>query len=217
MSAATLAEKKRAAILGAALVEFDTRGFRETSMDRIAPRAQVSKRTVYNHFASKDALFDAIAEQLGERVGVVTDFRYQRELPIERQLYGIGEQLLDMLAAPSFLSLARVTLAEMLRSPELARRTYELFRERQTGLAGWLAAASADGRIAVEDPVWAADQFLGLIKSFAFWPQILGGQPAPDAEQRERILKSSVGLFLRAHEGLGAERRKKKRKKNKSK
>ncbi len=217
MSTATLAARKRAAILQAALVEFDAHGFRETSMDRIAQRAQVSKRTVYNHFVSKDSLFDAIAEQLSERVRVVTDFRYEPESAIDRQLYKIGGQLLDMLAAPSFLSLARVTLAEMLRSPELARRTYELFRERQTGLAAWLGAASADGRLALDDPVWAADQFFGLIKSFAFWPQILGGQPAPDAAQRDRILESSVTLFLRAHaeHEVSDERPRKKRKKKK--
>jgi TetR/AcrR family transcriptional regulator of autoinduction and epiphytic fitness len=101
-----------------------------------------------------------------------------------------------MLAAPSFFSLARVTLAEMLRSPDLAGRTYELFRERQSGLAAWLGEAAADGRLRIEDPVWAADQFFGLIKSFAFWPQILGAQPAPDAALRERILDSSVSLFL---------------------
>ena len=119
-----------------------------------------------------------------------------RQRPIDQQLRSIGEQMLDMLAAPVFVSLAKVTLVEMLRSPELARKTYELFRERQSGLAVWLAEAADDGRLEVDDPVWAADQFFGLIKSFAFWPQILGGQPVPDGPTRGRILDSSVALFL---------------------
>jgi TetR/AcrR family transcriptional regulator of autoinduction and epiphytic fitness len=187
---------KRAAILEAALHEFEARGFRETSMDRIAESARVSKRTVYNHFSSKDSLFDAIVAELSERVQQVTDHRYDPALPLERQLRAIGEQLLDMLAAPSFLTLARVAMVEMIRSPDLARRTYELFRERQSGLAQWLADATRDGRLAVDDPVWAADQFLGLVKSFAFWPQILGGQAVPDAATRARILDSSVAVLL---------------------
>jgi TetR/AcrR family transcriptional regulator of autoinduction and epiphytic fitness len=217
MNTRTLTEKKREDILNAALSEFDARGFRETSMDRIASTAQVSKRTVYNHFASKDALFDAIAHQLSSRVQLVTAYQYDPERPVRDQLRDIGDQLLDMLAAPSFISLAKVTLAEMLRSPDLARKTYELFRERQSGLAVWLGGAAADGRLGVDDPVWAADQFFGLIKSFAFWPQILGGQPVPDATTRQRILDSSVDFFLRAHGERSVELRlpKKKRKKKK--
>lgn len=192
----TLTQQKRADILEAALTEFEARGFRETSMDRIAETAKVSKRTVYNHFASKEALFDAIAQQLSDRVHQVTDYPYDPSLPVDRQLRAIGEQMLDMLAAPSFVSLARVTLVEMIRSPDLARKTYLLFRERQSGLALWLGEATRDGRLSVDDPVWAADQFFGLIKSFAFWPQILGDQPIPDRKTRTRILDSAVAMFL---------------------
>lgn len=218
MKSRTLTQQKRRDILKAALREFDARGFRETSMDRIAQTAQVSKRTVYNHFASKDALFDVITAELSERVQRVTDYRYDPTRPIDQQLRSIGEQMLDMLAAPSFVSLAKVALAEMLHSPDLARNTYQLFRERQSGLAAWLAAASADGQIAVADPVWAADQFFGLIKSFAFWPQILGGQPAPDSAARDQILDSSVAFFLRAYrERVADAPRKKKKRKNKHK
>ena len=148
----------------------------------------------------------------------VTGYHYHHEQTIAEQLRDIGEQLLDMRVAPSFTSLAKVTLAEMLRSPDRARKTYELFRERQSGLAVWLGEAAADGRLDIKDPVWAADQFFGLIKSFAFWPQILGGQPVPDAKMRKKIVDSSVQNFLRAY-GLGpvdqAGGKKKKRKKKK--
>jgi len=213
MKTLTLTQQKREDILKAALSEFDARGFRETSMDRIAQTAQVSKRTVYNHFASKDVLFDAIAAQLSERVKRVTDYPYDPERPLDLQLRNIGELMLDMLAAPCFVSLAKVTLAEMLRSPAIARKTYELFRERQSGLAVWLSEAAHDQRLVVEDPVWAADQFFGLIKSFAFWPQILGGQSAPDGQTRARILDSSVALFLRSYQPGDPHKKKKKKKK----
>jgi TetR/AcrR family transcriptional regulator of autoinduction and epiphytic fitness len=104
-----------------------------------------------------------------------------------------------MLASPSFLTLARVTLAELIRSPELARRTYGLFRARQTGLARWLADASADGRLAVPEPERVADQFMGLLNAFALWPQLLGGQPVPDAAERARILQPAVAMLLRQY------------------
>ena len=49
----TRSEQKRAAVLAAAQAEFQEKGFALSSMDAIAARAAVSKRTVYNHFQVK--------------------------------------------------------------------------------------------------------------------------------------------------------------------
>ena len=57
-------ERKRQAILNAAISEFLANGFRGSSMDAISTRAEVSKRTVYNHFESKEALFQAIVMEM---------------------------------------------------------------------------------------------------------------------------------------------------------
>lgn len=194
-------DQKRAAILAAALREFDARGFRETSMDRVAASAGVSKRTVYNQFASKQALFDVMAERLVEHAQQGSALPYDPQCPVGVQLRAIAAQVVDMLSDSAFQSLARVTLAELIRSPALARKTYDLFRQRQTGVADWLQAAARDRRLVIDDPVWAADQFLGLIKAFAFWPQLLGGQPAPDSNLRARIVDSTVIAFLAGQVG----------------
>ncbi|HEX5664228.1 MAG TPA: helix-turn-helix domain-containing protein, partial [Xanthomonadaceae bacterium] len=61
---ARLTDRKRAAILEAAVAEFRESGYEATSMDRIAASAGVSKRTVYNHFPSKEVLFTRILEQM---------------------------------------------------------------------------------------------------------------------------------------------------------
>ena len=47
--------KKRLAILDGAIRVFIENGYETSSMDRIAEAAGVSKRTVYNHFPSKEA------------------------------------------------------------------------------------------------------------------------------------------------------------------
>jgi TetR/AcrR family transcriptional regulator of autoinduction and epiphytic fitness len=59
-----LTDRKREAIVRAAVEEFRASGYEATSMDRIAEVAGVSKRTVYNHFPSKEALFSMILEEL---------------------------------------------------------------------------------------------------------------------------------------------------------
>ena len=49
--------KKRAIILEGAIDVFIEMGYELASMDKIAEVAGVSKRTVYNHFGSKENLF----------------------------------------------------------------------------------------------------------------------------------------------------------------
>ena len=59
--------RKRESIIDAAIRAFQEDGFDNTSMDRIAEVAGASKRTVYNHFESKEDLFGAVVERfMGE-------------------------------------------------------------------------------------------------------------------------------------------------------
>jgi TetR/AcrR family transcriptional regulator, regulator of autoinduction and epiphytic fitness len=201
------AGRKRRAILDAALHEFETHGFADTSMDRIASRAGVSKRTVYNHFAGKEALFEAIIDALSDRVGETARIEFAPDIPPESQLRDLGERYVDMLTAPCTVALARVALAEMLRSPDVAARVYGLMRARQTGLCDWLQSADRQGCLAVPDPQVAADQFLGVLKSFAFWPHMVGGQAVPAAAERRAIVAQAVDLVLHRYApGRGAPR-----------
>ncbi|HPO49909.1 MAG TPA: TetR/AcrR family transcriptional regulator [Spirochaetota bacterium] len=54
-------ERKRQEIIDAAEKLFFKEGFKETSMDEIAKKAEFSKRTVYKYFDSKEELYSAIA------------------------------------------------------------------------------------------------------------------------------------------------------------
>jgi AcrR family transcriptional regulator len=57
-------EKTRAAIVKAAKRIFGERGFAATTMDDIAGAARVAKGAVYHHFPTKEALFEAVFEQV---------------------------------------------------------------------------------------------------------------------------------------------------------
>ena len=59
-------KEKRKSILEAAIKVFIEEGFDNSSMDRIAIVANASKRTVYNHFQSKDELFRLVVEQFNQ-------------------------------------------------------------------------------------------------------------------------------------------------------
>lgn len=59
-------EPTRQRILDAAYAQFYRDGFARVTLDRIADRARVTKRTLYYHFDSKDALLGAVLDRQHE-------------------------------------------------------------------------------------------------------------------------------------------------------
>ncbi|RKE37836.1 TetR family transcriptional regulator [Paraburkholderia sp. BL23I1N1] len=191
-----LTDRKRAAVIEAAIEEFLAAGFDATSMDRIAARASVSKRTVYNHFPSKEALFAAILRQLWESSDTGAAPVYSATHPLRAQLLQLLLKKLSLLNDEAFLSLARVAIAAGIHSPERAREMVTRMGEREEDLTVWIRAAAADGRLKTSDPMFASQQLQGLVKAFAFWPQVTMGQATLSADEQRRVAESAADMFL---------------------
>lgn len=194
---ARLTERKRQAILEAAIAEFRSQGFDATSMDRVAASAGVSKRTVYNHFPSKDALFAEILRGLWQRSADMLSVPYRPDQPLREQLLQLLQQKLRLLDDPAFIDLSRVAIAHGVHSPERARDLIAQLGSKEEGATRWIRAALDDGRLQPLDPQFASQQLEALVKGFAFWPQIAMGQPALSAEQQAQVAASAVDMFLR--------------------
>ncbi|WP_017545051.1 TetR/AcrR family transcriptional regulator [Nocardiopsis prasina] len=67
LSRAQQQEANRARVLVAAREEFAERGFRETKIDRIADRADLTRGAVYSNFPGKRALYFAVLAEAAER------------------------------------------------------------------------------------------------------------------------------------------------------
>ncbi|KAF1017406.1 MAG: HTH-type transcriptional regulator RutR [Stenotrophomonas maltophilia] len=191
-----LTDRKREDIVRAAVEEFRAAGYEATSMDRIAAVAGVSKRTVYNHFPSKEELFAAILEELWESSAASVDLPYRADAPLDAQLLQLLRQKLELLGDASFIDLARAAMAEIIHSPERAQDIVCRMREKESGVTSWIRAAAADGRLRPVDADFAAHQLEGLVKSFAFWPQVTLRQPPLAKAERERVAESAVAMFL---------------------
>jgi TetR/AcrR family transcriptional regulator of autoinduction and epiphytic fitness len=196
----TLTEKKRLDILAAAQEEFKEKGFVGASMDSLAKRAEVSKRTVYNHFPSKDILFHNIVKQLCDSFCQAVNIEYQRNRPLAEQLHIAAMNEIQLLASENFRDLNRITLAEFIRSPDLAASTLEHLGQKKDGLHVWINDAINDGRLEMVDASYAATQFLGIIKANAFWPQLLMNEVFPSFEQQKVIADDAVLMFLARYE-----------------
>lgn len=60
--------ERREAILKAAAAAFARKGFAATSMEDVAAEAGITKLIVYRHFASKEALYEAVLERVSARL-----------------------------------------------------------------------------------------------------------------------------------------------------
>ena len=191
-----LTDRKREAIILAAISEFRANGFEVTSMDKIAATAGVSKRTVYNHFPSKEELFAEILNQLWARITDEQAVTYRADQPLREQLLPMLLAKLQMMADDNFLGLARVAIAATIHSPERAQDMVARMGEREEGLTVWIRAAQADGRLKTVNAEFAAQQVQGLLKSFGFWPQISMGLPPLDADTQKAVAESAMEMFL---------------------
>ncbi len=192
-----LTDRKRDAIVQAAIAEFREHGFSGTSMGRVAAAADVSKRTVYNHFPSKEELFEAILWRLWDRSHAEADIAYDAQRPLRAQLLAVLEQKMELLNDTSFIDLSRVAIAEMMHTPERAQAMVARLSEKEEGLPRWIRAAQQDGALrAGVDPQYAAHQLHGMVKSFAFWPQLAMGRAPLTAAEQQQVLGDAVDMFL---------------------
>ncbi|WP_149494699.1 TetR/AcrR family transcriptional regulator [Roseiconus lacunae] len=193
-------ERKRADILAAAVSEFRASGYDSTSMDRIAEAAGASKRTVYNHFGSKDQMFEAMVHEMMSRADQLMEFRYDSELPLARQLKSISEEILSVLTDEGYRDLARVVLSRLMIVPQYSRIISEHTEQINTMLADWLRAAHRDKRLKVPRPEVAADQLVGMLMGYGFWPALCGVEKTSLDVKQATFIKQTVSMFLQGYQ-----------------
>ncbi|MES2316945.1 MAG: TetR/AcrR family transcriptional regulator [Pseudomonadota bacterium] len=191
-----LTDRKRLAILDAAADQFRAHGFEASSMDKIAALAGVSKRTVYNHFPSKEELFAETLVQLFHNSAAILELPYRPDAPLREQLLELIRLKVATLADSNFLALSRVAIAEAVHAPERARAIVARLGEREEGVSAWIRAAQADGKLKPVDPAFAAALLQGQVKAVAFWPQVTMGAPPLEPATQAQLVDAAVSMFL---------------------
>lgn len=194
-----LTDQKRMQILDAAEELFHSIGVENTSMDQLALQAQVSKRTVYNHFATKDVLFQAILQRMFDKLSHGCEMRFDPKLPVDQQLRNIAADEVAMLSSDAFLRVAKIAIMQVMQRPELAQVMNDNALGCKRYLETFLTDACAAGRLKIEDIPFASKQFIFQLKSFVFYPTLFGLEKQTDAV-REKIINEAVSMFLARYE-----------------
>lgn len=191
-----LTDRKRQQIISAAVQEFRNNGFSGTSMDAVAQRAEVSKRTVYNHFSSKDALFMGIVEYMFGLMNETSPQAYSASESLKDQLCRIAQQKVELFSSDEFLDLSRVTIPEAIHSPAKLQQAMGQMAQIESRMEAWFADAIADGKLSFDTPCEACQQFMGLLKMQAFWPRLLKAESNPSESDKEKMIERAVGMYL---------------------
>jgi len=189
--------QKRQAVMTAALAEFKDKGFVGASMDAIADRAQVSKRTVYNHFASKELLFHEVTSSFWVRSKQAASLQFDASRPVGDQLLQIARSVWSVYQSEELIEQARIVLAELIRQPELVEQALAQVNDQECGLLPFLQQAVNAGALQIPDIKIAETQFWGLMKSFAFWPAVFRFHDF--SAQAEQVMQSNVQMFVRQY------------------
>lgn len=191
---------KRAAILDGATKVFHEAGYERASMDAIAVAAGVSKATIYNHFGSKERLFEAIIQDRCDQL-----FQPLRMLPDNADeplavLTAVGRQYIALLLDPSSLALYRLLVAEATRNPDLGAVSYRAGGQAAVQeLAGYLSRQNRKGVLAVPDPALAAEQFFGMLNGHLQVRALLCIEQMPPKRRIEEIITTAVRSFIRGY------------------
>lgn len=187
-------EKKSQAILDAATALFADRGM-SASMEEIARVAGVSKQTLYNRFASKIEIAQALANQRSDAIAAPLKGAGEPAAVLE----ALAATLLEKVCHPDKVGSMRGVCLMSVDAPEIAQAVYEAGPRRSLKLlADWLADQTRAGRLDVPDPEEAAEMFTGLVLGHGHLRAMLD-VPQIDPARRARRAKEAARAFVKAY------------------
>lgn len=191
-------EIKREAILEASKKVFLEHGYDVASMDKIAAKADVSKRTVYSHFNSKEDLFAQTMVSMCITKRAEIEMNFDLDAPIETVLRTIGNTFLDMIFEEESSSLLRILIGQADNFPEIG----DVFLDNgpdilETLLGGYLREQEKKGLVQVTEPEEAASSFFASLFGVEYITVLVTGRTPPGPAKRKSMVDNAVDRFLR--------------------
>lgn len=191
-------EERQALLLDAAEHVFLERGYHCSTMDDLAGVAKMSKKTIYQVFPTKDALFEAL---IADRLSSLTIPVEEDDADLAASLTALMIRLAGIILSPQQIRLSRLMISEIWRSPQLARGFHQTGLGRGGGtLEKWMSRQIEKKRLAIEDPTKAANMLYGMAlgELHIFLLMSMRDQPT-EQEMRDRI-SEAVALFLKGYQ-----------------
>ncbi len=173
-------------------------GYELTSVDAIAASAEVSKRTVYDHFGDKEGIYSAVVEVVLEKLLTTVSAALEQELPPHCDLRTGLLAFARRVATEAFPSSEYVAFRQLTSRGSAGRQLThsarngprELFTRR-------MELFVAEGAVRTDHPQRAADHFIAL--TFRLALDTLDAPVAGSSDDVDGILVDGVDAFIRAY------------------
>jgi AcrR family transcriptional regulator len=191
-------------VLAGALTVFARDGYARASIDVIAAAAEVSTRTLYNHFGDKAGLFRAVIQESATKVAAaqlaIIEARLTEIADLEADLVAFG--IAWRTPMPDYAEHSALVRQVNAEAGHIPQEAIDAWQEAgpiavRRALAARLAAFAADGLLRIDDPMRAALHFSLLISGAN--PSYRGGSMTPD--EIKDAVTTGVHTFLHGHAG----------------
>jgi AcrR family transcriptional regulator len=153
---------RRSELLNAAVRVFARKGFHASRVGDIAEEANVAHGLLYHYFRSKDEVLECIFKETWSDILAATRMVEETDEPARDRLSGIAKILLR--AWQRDPDLVRVVIREVVRSPELQRRSSDV-HEAFAAIERIVVRGQSDGEFRADvDPRLASFVFYGALE-----------------------------------------------------
>lgn len=190
------AEARHSQLLDRALDQFLDKGFEQATIEAIAASVGMTKRTVYARYADKVSLFRAAVRGAIERLAVPPErIRAADCGDLEQTLVKLARLRVDPVMTPDGLKLQRIINTESYRFPDIFTTAYELGPLPVVQfLAELLERETHAGRLAIDEPVLAANVFMSMVVGGPV--RIIVSGNFLSRKEIDRRIRFAVRLFL---------------------
>ena len=184
-------------ILEVATQLFLAEGYGSTTIEAVAARAGISKRTFYHRFHDKAALLASVVHEIIVQIRPPAGVPLIEGATLRDILRRLARMILRAALAPQAIALHRLVMAESGRFPELVRAVHGdgSTREASTLIGGLLAQQLRDSKLSAANRAFAAEQFIFMVVTLPQRRAMGYGIPMTAAEL-EVWADKSVDLFL---------------------
>ena len=195
-------------ILEAALELFSVQGFEATSISQIAAAVGIRKASLYSHFASKQAILDALAKEVLEQYAAHSIFagpdweKAAGNLPLtpDAAVQMVLGQIRYVLHDPSISRARKMLVIEQFRNPDLAKlQTKQNYTDVLGYFTGFVKQLIRQGVLAEEDPQIMAAQ---LCLPISVWINLCDREPEREAEVMV-LVEKHIRQFFRVNKRSG--------------
>jgi AcrR family transcriptional regulator len=168
-------------------------GYNDTSMDRVAAEAGVSKQTIYVYFHDKERLFRELMEHLSATLFPADAALHWIDLEPPAFLGKLARLFFERLDRWEYQSFFRLVMAESARFPELVQ--IYVRKAVEPGTRVLEAYFVSRPEVGISDPEAAARIFRGALASFGLGQELLQGKRLLPLA-RERFVRALVDMVL---------------------